>query len=44
MLVEHKIRCNHFGPLPSQVFLNAETLDLCRGFCVDCWSWIDLTE
>ncbi len=44
ILVEHKKRRDHFGPLLPQVFLNAETLDLRHGFCVDCWSWLDLAE
>lgn len=42
VLVDHKTRLNHFGPLLPQVFLNAATLDLRQSFCVDCWSFARL--
>ena len=42
VLVDHKTRLNHFGPLLPQVFLNAATLELRHSFCVDCWGWLDL--
>ena len=38
-LLNHRAKERHFGPLLPQVFLDAETLELCRGFCVECGAW-----